>query len=276
MEKINLLMCGNKKVFDGMLLVILSLIKHNNDSFRVFIMTMDLTDINERFTAITKAQISYLEKILKEKNEQSEIISIDMREMFLKEMKDSPNMFNFYTPYTMLRLFIDFLPFKMDRILYLDIDLMVLGDIKPLYYFDIDNVEFSGAHDVLGEYFIGANYTNAGVLLFNLKKCKETKLFEKCRYLCLNEKMAFLDQDALNRSVVSKNFFPYIYNVQRNMKKGTVIKHFCKTIRWLPFYHTENIKSWDIENIHKKLKIHQFDDVFEVYKSCKEELKEAD
>ena len=79
--------------------------------------------------------------------------------------------------------------------------------------------------------------------------------------------MAFLDQDAINRTVKERYFIPYIYNVQRNMKKRTVIKHFCKTIRWLPFYHTSNIKPWNVEGVHKTLKLHCFDDVLLDYQN---------
>ena len=85
--------------------------------------------------------------------------------------------------------------------------------------------------------------------------------------------MAFLDQDALNRTVKNKYYIPYIYNVQRNMKKGTVIKHFCKTIRWIPFYHTSNIKPWNVEGVHKVLKINVFDDILEEYQKRIKEYK---
>jgi len=264
---INLLMCGNSKVFDGILIELLSLVKHNKHEFNLYIMTMDLTEYNQKFTPISKKQVDYLEKILKDANKESKIILLDMREDFLKEMKDSPNMGNFYTPYTMLRLFGDYLPTELTKILYLDCDLGFLGDIQPLYDIDLTGFEYGAAKDVLGEYFIGSYYQNAGVLLFNLEECKKTGLFSKARYLCLHKKMAFLDQDALNNSVKEKYFIPYIYNVQRNMKDGTVIKHFCKTIRWLPFYHTSNVKPWDVERVHSVLKLHDFDDILEDYQN---------
>jgi lipopolysaccharide biosynthesis glycosyltransferase len=265
--KINLLMCGNDKVFDGMLIELLSLVKHNKHEITLYLMTMDLTDISPRFVAVSEKDRKYLEDVLKQGNKNSKIILLDMREPFLKEMKDSPNMMNFYTPYTMLRLFADFLPKEVDKILYLDCDLGILGDIAPLYNIDLSGYEFGAAYDVLGRYFIGNYYQNAGVILFNIDKCRETKFFENCRYKCLHDKMAFLDQDAINRTVKERYFIPYIYNVQRNMKKGTVIKHFCKTIRWLPFYHTSNIKPWNVEGVHKTLKLHCFDDVLLDYQN---------
>lgn len=268
----NLLMCGNNKVFDGMLIELLSLVKYNKNQFTLYLMTMDLTDYNPKFIAINEKERKYLEDVLKEGNKDSKIILVDMREPFLKEMKDSPNLQNFYTPYTMLRLFADFLPKNLDRILYLDCDLGFLGDITPLYNYDIKGYEYGACKDVLGEYFIGSDYQNAGVLLFNLDQCRKTELFKKCRHLCLTKKMAFLDQDALNHSVIKKKFLPYIYNVQRNMKPGTIVKHFCKTIRWLPFYHTKNVKPWQVDEVHKSLKIHEFDDVLSDYQKRIKEI----
>ena len=265
--KINLLMCGNDKVFDGILVELLSLVKHCKNEINLYIMTMDLTDINPKFASIKEKDRKYLEDVLKLGNRESTITLVDMREAFLSEMKDSPNMMNFYTPYTMLRLFADYLPIDIHKIIYFDVDLMMLGDITSLYEININGFEYGAAYDVLGRYFIGNYYQNAGVILFNLDECRKTKFFENCRYKCLYEKMAFLDQDAMNRTVKNRYFIPYTYNVQRNMKKGTVIKHFCKTIRWLPFYHTANIKSWNVEGIHETLKLHEFDDILEEYQN---------
>ena len=44
-----------------------------------------------------------------------------------------------------------------------------------------------------------------------------------------------------------------------------MVKHFCRGIRWLPFFHIYNIKQWEREAVHKKLKIYYFDDVYARY-----------
>jgi hypothetical protein len=77
--------------------------------------------------------------------------------------------------------------------------------------------------------------------------------------------MAFPDQSALNKLKTSYLKIPSIYNNQGYMKDNTVVKHFCKSIRFLPFYHTINVKQWDVENVHKKLKIHMYDDLYIKY-----------
>lgn len=40
---INLMLCGNDKVFDGMLLTLLSIRKHTQEELNVYILTMNLT-----------------------------------------------------------------------------------------------------------------------------------------------------------------------------------------------------------------------------------------
>lgn len=70
-----------------------------------------------------------------------------------------------------------------DKLLYLDADIMVCKDIGLLYDLDVETVEYAAARDHYGKYLINPNYINAGVLLFNMKLCRETGIFEKSREL---------------------------------------------------------------------------------------------
>ena len=78
--------------------------------------------------------------------------------------------------------------------------------------------------------------------------------------------MFFHDQDALNKLCNNKLYLDRKLNEQGNPKKDTIIQHFSKRIVWFPF-HTINIKPWDIQNVHKKYKIHNYDDIYEKYNS---------
>lgn len=55
------------------------------------------------------------------------------------------------------------------------------------------------------------------------------------------------------------------FNEQRDIKKDTVVKHFCRGIFWLPFFHIYNIKQWERDAVHKRLKIHYYDDIYDQY-----------
>jgi lipopolysaccharide biosynthesis glycosyltransferase len=106
---------------------------------------------------------------------------------------------------------------------------------------------------------------NAGVLLFNLAEVRKTGLFKKAREMCNNKKMAFPDQTALNKLNKKKYFLPRCYNEQYKLRKDTVIQHFSKSIRFFPFYHTVNIKPWQVDKIHDVYHLNAYDGVLYEY-----------
>ena len=196
-------------------------------------MTMDLVEYDKNFVSVDEKMCNYLEEILKTGNKDSKIVRLDMRDAFINEMKDSPNMKTFYTPYTMLRLFADYLPINLEKILYLDCDLGFLGDISPLYNLDLTGYEYGAAYDVLGRYFIGNYYQNAGVILFNLNECRKSKLFENCRYLCLH-----VDPVNYDICIPVTEKFPYLKKTLKLRIKYWWLEHFI--VR--PFAFQQNHK----------------------------------
>ena len=122
------------------------------------------------------------------------------------------------------------------------------------------------AKEFMGKFFVKWDYINSGMLLLNLKKIKETKLFEKARELVRTKKMICVDQDAIYRSTTKKLILPRIYNEQiRFNKKDTLICHFCKRLLWYPYPRVRNIKQWQVEEVHKILRCHAFDSDLEEY-----------
>lgn len=269
---INLLYCGNDRVFDGILISLMSIIKYTNQPVSAFILTMNLTDLNENNKRFTPEHERYLNDLIQKKNSESKVIVIDITEIFRKDMENSPNLMNSYTPYTLARLYADQLPQLPDRILYLDTDTIANEDISPVFNYKIDDYEFAGVIDYLGKIFIKYNYMNAGVLYLNLEQIRNRGTFEKARHMCKNKKMWFPDQDALNKVVEKKLFLPVKYNEQRKLRKDTVIQHFCKSIRFLPYFHTVNYKPWNVEEIRTIYKIHAYDDVLDEYLRIKKEV----
>ena len=178
------------------------------------------------------------------------------------------------TPYTLLRLLADMVPDMPDKLLYLDIDMMAGGDISKLYNIDISNYEYAAVKEKYGCWIIRPDYINAGMLLLNMKKIKETKLLEKARILIKNKKMLFADQDAIFWSTTKKKIVPRIYNEQSKFnKKDTIICHFSKRLMFRPYPHTENIKQWQIKEVHDVLKCYAFDSDLEEYLKWKEQYK---
>ncbi len=257
---ISLLYSGNDKVFKGLLISLVSIAENTKEALDVHVLTMDLSDIKSNYLPINKEQTDFIEKLLKEQNPESRITRHDLTEKFKSEMLDSPNIENFYTPYAFLRLFADEAAIS-PRIIYLDTDTVACGDIAPLFSYELNGAEFAGARDYLGKFFISPNYINSGVMLLDMEKIRETGFFKKARRFCAGKKSAFPDQDAINRYAAKKCFFPSRFNEQRSMKKDTVIRHFSKTLRLFPYFHTINVKPWDIDGLHEKHKTYDFDEV---------------
>lgn len=271
---INILLCGNKKVFDGALTELLSITNKTKETINCYIFTMDVSRIKKDYTCITDEQVEFLNEVVKSKNEENKVIKIDVTNLYESEFGNCKNEGAYCTPYTLLRLLADMVPEIPDKILYLDIDMMAADDISKLYNTDITDYEYAAVKEKYGSVFIWPDYINAGMLLLNMKKIKETKLLEKARKLIKTKKMLFADQDAIYKATTKKLLLPRIYNEQSKFnKKDTVICHFCKRLMWMPYPHTENYKQWNVDEIHKELKCYSFDQDLEEYIKLKKEYE---
>lgn len=271
---VNILFAGNKKVFDGALSQLISIINKTKESITCYIFTMNLQRINSEYISITDEQIEFLDKVVKRKNNNNKIIKIDVTDLYEQEFHKCVNEGAYCTPYTLLRLFADIVPNMPEKLLYLDIDMMVADDIAKLYNIDISDYEYAAVREKYGCIFIRPDYINAGMLLINMKKIKETKLLEKARKLIKTQKLLFADQSAIFFATTKNKLLPRIYNEQSKFnKKDTVICHFCKRLMLFPYLHTENYKQWQVEEIHKYLKCYAFDKDLEEYLKIKEEYK---
>ena len=271
---INLLLCGNEKVFDGALTELISITNRTKEAIRCYIFTAELTRIKPEYTAINEEQVGFLNRVVKQKNPDNQVIRVDVTEIYEKQFKNCANEGAYCTPYTLLRLLADLVPEMPEKLLYLDIDMMIGDDISKLYNIDIDGYEYAAVREKYGRWLIRPDYINAGMLLFNMKMAKETKLFEKARNLIRTRKLLFADQDAIFWSTKKKKLLPRIFNEQSKFnKKDTVICHFCKRLMLKPYPHTENFKQWNVEEVHNILKCHAFDEDLEEYLKLKDKFK---
>ena len=185
---INILFSGNKKVFDGALTELISITNRTNEAIKCYILTMNLERVNPDFVCITDEQIAFLNKVVKSKRQENEVIKIDVTELYEKEFGKCKNETAYCTPYTLLRLLADLIPEIPDKILYLDIDMMVGGDIAKLYNIDIEGYEYAAVKEKYGCWLIRPDYINAGMLLLNIKEIKKTGLLQKARKLIQTKK----------------------------------------------------------------------------------------
>lgn len=281
MIDINVLYAGNRAVTKGILLSALSLVmKNKNNNINIYILTADFSDINPKYIPISKEDALKIEESLRKYNPRTNIYLLDNEKIINENHDNFKKLDNWFTPYSLLRLCaggIDSLPSK---ILYLDSDTMVYNSLEDLFLNkEMDNYILGIVIDKMGKFWIRKDYFNSGVLFINLKKAREVKFFEEVFNLVKSRWFLFRDQSALNLIAKKYGYAYYLdgkYNEQRGMKKDTVVKHFCKGIKWFPFFHVYNIKQWEFEKVHKKLKIHEFDDVFIEFNKIEESFKKDD
>ena len=271
---INLLLSGNYKVFDGALSELISIINNTKETINCYILTMDVSRIKSDYISMSDEQIKFLNKVVKSKNLDNKVTKIDVTDLYEKEFGHGKNENAYCTPYTLLRLMADLIPEIPDKILYLDIDMMAAKDISELYNIDISEYEYAAVREKYGSKIIRPDYINAGMLLLNMNKIKETGLLKKARELIKKRKLLFADQDAIFWSTSKKLLLPRKYNEQSKFnRKDTVICHFCKRLMLLPYPHTENFKQWQVDDIHRELKCYAFDEDLTEYIKLKEEYE---
>ncbi len=147
------------------------------------------------------------------------------------------------------RLFLaKYLPASLDKVLYLDVDVVVLHSLRKLWETPLADAFLAAAkdRDVAAEHVAkfgfpeGYEYFNSGILLFNLKKWREDAILEKLLDVCMEirELIEFPDQDALNvfaaRTSVVKldtrwNCHPKYYD-----RETTAILHYMGDRRCIP------------------------------------------
>ena len=127
---INILLCGNKKVFDGAITQLLSIVNRTKEPINYYIFTMDVTRIKEDYVKITDHQIELLRKIATSRNQKSSVKLFDVTDIYEEEFKECVNESAYCTPYTLLRLLADKVDEIPDKILYLDADIMAKNTKK--------------------------------------------------------------------------------------------------------------------------------------------------
>lgn len=276
MSEISVCYSGNRRVFPGLLLSALSLAKYTARPLHLYILSMDLRDIKADFLPFTQAQIALLEQVLREKNPQSRVTCIDMTDRYRTSLANGKNAANYYTPYAQLRLFLEETEGLPDKLIYLDVDTMCLADIGQLYDIDIEGYEYGAVRDHMGKFWISPTYCNSGVLLLNMPRLRETKLLSRCRDYIEKRRLTMPDQSALHRLHECRLILPRRFNEQRKPREDTVVKHFCRGIRWFPFFYIYNYKQWERDKVHKKLKLFCFDDIYEQYDRLRAAHPEAE
>lgn len=161
----------------------------------------------------TNVQEEHKKQIKKFESENVNIEFVDLN-YYIEKVQHKLYTRDYYTNTTYFRLFLPELYPQYNKVLYLDSDIIVLGDISKLYNTHMgtnlvaaapdDIIQYNKVFQDYAELVVGVakykHYFNAGVLLMNLDALRKFNFQEKFLYLLEKVKFSVAqDQDYLNR-----------------------------------------------------------------------------
>lgn len=191
------------------LLAINSILYNNysNSNYHFYIVENNLSELNK------SKMRNYIEKANNTHVFKSEIEFIDVN----TDKIDGGNYLfafsNRITPIAIARIMLPELLPDLDKVLYLDGDILVTTDLYNLYRVDLGNYvagmapNITQGKDILKKGDYKDIYYNSGVILMNLKKCREIKSTEKMtKYLKEN-----MDKFIYDRTNMANNKDKFLY-----------------------------------------------------------------
>lgn len=227
----NILVTLNSNYLKVLVVMLKSLaISNNHKKIYVYVMNTSLTD----------KDINYIKE-----NTLNNIFIIDLK---VKDSKlDKAPITKRYPKEMYYRILASYyLPKKVDKILYLDPDLVVINKLDKLYNLDLDNYYFAAASHIWGilQTFNRIRlkmknddiYINSGVMLMNIKLLRKEQNKEAVyKFIKKNKNNLMLpDQDVISGLYANKilPLDPYVYNMtEKLLKQKYFVPHISK--RWI-------------------------------------------
>lgn len=240
MTPVNIAFCINDNYVEQLIVVLWSIMKNltTGRNVNVWIVSSDMSDASKNY--LRKLRLGF-------KNLHLSFLDIDA-----KELTQLPRTIDYISTETYYRYLLPNLLPNIDKILYMDADIVVNGDISPLYDTDLANCYIAGADD---SYIAAINhkpqigldnselYVNAGVLLMNLKQMRTDNIPQKLIDTTKNmaSKVKYQDQDIINIVCRGKILeFDSIYNYTSH----NILKEKSKYKHAVVIHYTGKNKPW--------------------------------
>lgn len=162
----------------------------------------------------------------------------------------------------------EIIPMNVNRLLYMDCDIVVLDKIRPLWETPLENIGVAAVEDIgcnepqryeILQYPMEDSYFNAGVLLINLEYWRQHDIAHACieYFHTYPERILFNDQDLLNSILhQDKVLVDLKWNVQdgfyrrpKTMDKDWKDKY-TETLKHPVVLHYTNRKPWEYDSQH--------------------------
>lgn len=244
----NVLICLNESYIEYYLVTLYSMMK-NNENIALYIFHTD---------NLSENSINKIKKLSEKFSNKAFDIKVD-----IKNILDLPNK-EWPIEAWLRHMAISLLPPDIDRILYIDGDIIIKDSLLTLYNINMDDYCYVATMDrpINGKCGIERDeqrlaklgmsksnvYVNAGVLLINLKKIRKLKYSQEdfWRYARIHmEDLMFPDQDLLNGMFAGKILVcdELIYNYQINTYTFEEAKAYLKNARII---HYTSFRPWDV------------------------------
>lgn len=199
----NICLCFSKNWSHYVVIEVFSLFKNNilHAPIKVYLMSEDLS----------QNELKEFDNVCDYFGEEFSYEYIDMKHFYNTYMENTLNTDTRFTKYTNFRLAIPYL-IPDNKILYIDTDALVCGDISEFYNMDLKGSLMAGAEDIGLQYghktSLGFSekdtYLNAGILLWDLYKIRESKISDTWLNLLKNKHFPAHDQDILFTTISPK------------------------------------------------------------------------
>lgn len=200
------IVCSTDNNFVQHCCVMLTSVLLNNENVSVFLLTEGLSEANHN---IIKQEVESKSGIFNYLLVDSDVIS-------KLPMPKSKNLLHISSATYYRLLIVDLLPKSINKVIYLDCDIIVRKSLIELWNTNISNYAIGAVHQMWEEisearrlgYPIDYGYFNAGVLLINLEYWRLNNIsFKLIHYLTQNyQTIHFHDQDALNAILYNKSY----------------------------------------------------------------------
>lgn len=231
---IEILYCGGDKDYDGILFSALSAMRRTARPLRVHLFTAAPDHPDGK--PVEDEKTNYLRALLERRDDGSTLSVCDMTEKLEalralccpQKARDDP--------YALLRLLCDEAD-SNGKLLCLDRGALLCGDVGKVYDLDLRGSPAGGVRDPFGSLFCRPDYIDAGVLLVDMPRARETGFFRKARGVLEEYRVSRPVSDALNNTGLPLCQLPPECNEQRWMKRGTLIRVFGAHLRFFPYLH---------------------------------------
>ena len=231
------------------------------------------------------------ERMLAMANENFEV-SFDNVSAYMVNLCEKLPLRDYYSNTTYYRMFIaDMFP-KLDKVIYIDSDTIVQGDISELYSYDIENYDVGACHeqamvqvDVYGSYVekcLGINrnlFFNAGVLLINCRRFRESHVIRRfVKLLEIYDCRVTQDEDYLN--LLCRDHVKFLPQTWNSEVFGDMLDEpeNCKVIHYIMVakpWHFEDCRLGDIFwSYAKQTDVH--DEILNILNNYTDEKRRSD